>query len=127
MELLIACRFLQALGGCAPLVVPRAVVRDYFDQQDSVRMLSVLMLVMGLAPILAPLIGGQLLVRLGWRAVFWLLAGYGAVVAGRGPLAAAREPAGATRGARSRSEWCWPPTGACCATARSWAGCSPAG
>src|SRR5687768_18602403 len=75
---LIALRFLQALGGCAPLVVPRAVVRDYFDQRGSVRMLSVLMLVMGLAPILAPLIGGQLLVNFGWRSIFWILAAYGA-------------------------------------------------
>ena len=76
---LIVLRFLQALGGCAPLVVPRAVVRDYFDQRGSVRMLSVLILVMGLAPILAPLIGGQLLVNLGWRSVFWVLAAYGAL------------------------------------------------
>jgi DHA1 family bicyclomycin/chloramphenicol resistance-like MFS transporter len=76
---LIAFRFLQALGGCAPLVVPRAVVRDYFDQRGSVRMLSVLILVMGLAPILAPLVGGQLLVNFGWRSVFWLLAAYGSV------------------------------------------------
>lgn len=76
---LIAFRFLQALGGCAPLVIPRAVVRDYFDQRGSVRMLSVLMLVMGLAPILAPLIGGQLLVNFGWRSVFWVLAGYGTI------------------------------------------------
>src|SRR5918993_951567 len=75
---LIAWRFLQALGGCAPLVVPRAVVRDHFDQRGSVRMLSVLILVMGLAPILAPLIGGQLLVNFGWRSVFWVLAAYGA-------------------------------------------------
>ena len=74
---LIALRFLQALGGCAPLVVPPAVVRDYFDQRGSVRMLSVLMLVMGLAPILAPLIGGQLLLKFGWRSVFWVLAIYG--------------------------------------------------
>jgi DHA1 family bicyclomycin/chloramphenicol resistance-like MFS transporter len=73
---LIACRFLQALGGCAPIVIPRAVVRDHFDQLGSIRMLSVLMLVFGLGPILAPLIGGQLLVHFGWRSVFWLLAGY---------------------------------------------------
>jgi DHA1 family bicyclomycin/chloramphenicol resistance-like MFS transporter len=76
---LIAFRFLQALGGCAPLVVPRAVVRDHFDQAGSVRMLSILMLVMGLAPILAPLIGGQLLVALGWRSVFWALTAYAAI------------------------------------------------
>lgn len=73
---LVVFRFLQALGGCAPLVVPRAVVRDYFDQIGSIRMLSVLMLVMGLAPILAPLIGGQLLINFGWRSVFWVLATY---------------------------------------------------
>lgn len=76
---LIALRFLQALGGCAPLVVPRAVVRDYFDPRGSARMLSVLMLVVGLAPMLAPLIGGQLLVNLGWPSIFWVLAAYGAV------------------------------------------------
>jgi DHA1 family bicyclomycin/chloramphenicol resistance-like MFS transporter len=78
VEVLIAFRFLQALGGCAPIVIPRAVVRDHFDQSGSARMLSVLMLVMGLAPILAPLIGGQLLVHFGWRAIFWLLTAYAA-------------------------------------------------
>lgn len=76
VQMLVGFRFLQALGGCAPIVVPRAVVRDYFDQHGSVRMLSMLMLVMGLAPILAPLIGGQLLINFGWRSVFWLLAAY---------------------------------------------------
>ncbi len=80
IEALIACRLLQALGGCAPLVIPRAIVRDYFDERGSARMLSVLMLVMGLAPILAPLVGGQLLIAFGWRSVFWLLSAYGTVV-----------------------------------------------
>ncbi|HKE85570.1 MAG TPA: Bcr/CflA family multidrug efflux MFS transporter [Vicinamibacterales bacterium] len=78
VQALVTFRFLQALGGCAPIVVPRAVVRDYFDQQGSVRMLSLLMLVFGLAPILAPLIGGQLLINFGWRSVFWVLATYAA-------------------------------------------------
>jgi DHA1 family bicyclomycin/chloramphenicol resistance-like MFS transporter len=77
VQSLIAFRFLQALGGCAPLVVPRAVVRDYFDERESARMLSMLMLVMGMAPILGPLIGGQLLVRFGWRSVFLALTAYG--------------------------------------------------
>jgi DHA1 family bicyclomycin/chloramphenicol resistance-like MFS transporter len=76
---LVAFRFLQALGGCAPIVIPRAVVRDHFDQLESIRMLSVLMLVFGLGPILAPLVGGQLLVNFGWRSVFWLLASYAIV------------------------------------------------
>jgi len=79
VELLIGFRFLQALGGCAPLVVPRAIVRDHFDQRGSVRMLSILMLVMGLAPILAPLVGGQLLGLFGWRSIFWAHAIYGSV------------------------------------------------
>jgi DHA1 family bicyclomycin/chloramphenicol resistance-like MFS transporter len=50
IEVLVVCRFLQALGGCAPLVIPRAVVRDQFDERGSVRMLSTLILVMGAAP-----------------------------------------------------------------------------
>jgi DHA1 family bicyclomycin/chloramphenicol resistance-like MFS transporter len=78
-ELLILFRFLQALGGCAPLVVPRAIVRDLFDQIGSVRMLSILMLVMGLAPILSPLAGGQLLGYFGWRSIFWAHAIYASV------------------------------------------------
>jgi len=75
---LVMFRLVQALGGCAPLVIPRAVVRDYFDGRESVRMLSMLILVMGVAPILGPLLGGQLLVRFGWRSVFFILATYGA-------------------------------------------------
>ena len=77
VRLLIVFRFVQALGGCAPLVVPRAVVRDLFDARGSVRMLSVLMLVMGLAPILSPLVGGQLLIHFGWRSIFWVHASIG--------------------------------------------------
>ena len=76
VETLVVFRLVQALGGCASLVIPRAVVRDYFNERDAVRMLSVLMLVFGLAPILAPLVGGQLLIHLGWRSIFWLHAGY---------------------------------------------------
>ena len=79
VEALVAFRFLQALGGCAPIVVPRAVVRDYFDARELARMLSMLILVMGLAPILGPLVGGQLLVRFGWRSVFWMLTIYGSI------------------------------------------------
>jgi DHA1 family bicyclomycin/chloramphenicol resistance-like MFS transporter len=74
---LIALRLIQALGGCAEMVVARAVVRDRFDPRDAIKVLSLLLLVMGLAPILAPLIGGQLLIRFGWRSVFVALACYG--------------------------------------------------
>ena len=115
--MLIACRFLQALGGCAPLVVPRAVVRDHFDQQASVRALSLLILVMGLAPILAPLIGGQLLIAWGWRAIFWLLGGYGAISLAVVALLLP-ESLPVQRAARAAdSAWCCRPTAGCWATA----------
>src|SRR6185503_8113147 len=74
---LIVWRVVQALGGCAEMMVARAVVRDRFEARDAIRVLSLLMLVMGLAPILAPLAGGQLLVTFGWRSIFWALAVYG--------------------------------------------------
>ncbi|SPU53721.1 Bcr/CflA family multidrug efflux MFS transporter [Bordetella trematum] len=67
-------RVVQALGGAAGVVIPRAVIRDHYDTQDAARALSLLMLIMGLAPILAPLIGGQLLAFMGWRSLFWLMA-----------------------------------------------------
>ncbi|MCW5623233.1 MAG: Bcr/CflA family multidrug efflux MFS transporter [Burkholderiales bacterium] len=79
IEWLVAMRFLQAMGGCAGVVIARAVVRDLFDARDSARMLSRLLLVMGLAPILAPLAGGFMLNVAGWRAIFWALSGFGAL------------------------------------------------
>jgi len=77
IEGLVVWRFVQAIGGCAGIVIARAVVRDRFDERESARVFSLLMLVMGLPPILAPLVGGQILVFFGWRAVFWTLAAYG--------------------------------------------------
>ena len=74
---LTALRFVQAAGGCAGVVIARAVVRDRFDAQTSARVYSLLMLVMGLAPILAPLLGGQVLLLFGWRAIFIVLALFG--------------------------------------------------
>ena len=74
---LIAARFVQALGGCAGAVVARAVVRDLFDHTETARMLSLLTLIMGLAPILAPMSGAVVLAALGWRAIFWVLAVFG--------------------------------------------------
>lgn len=74
---LMALRFAQALGGSAGMVIGRSVVRDLFDERESARMYSFLVLVMGLAPITAPLIGGQLLVAFGWRAIFLALGGFG--------------------------------------------------
>jgi DHA1 family bicyclomycin/chloramphenicol resistance-like MFS transporter len=71
-------RFVQALGGSSVMVVVRAVIRDRFDAIQSARVLSLMMLVMGAAPILAPLAGGWLLAAASWHWIFWLLAAYAA-------------------------------------------------
>lgn len=81
MEALIALRLLQALGGCAGMVMSRAMVRDRFQPQDMARILSALVLVMGVAPILAPMVGGQIFVMFGWQAIFVTLAAFGALCA----------------------------------------------
>jgi DHA1 family bicyclomycin/chloramphenicol resistance-like MFS transporter len=70
----IALRFLQALGGCAGLVIVRAVVRDRFEKQRAAAFLSNMALVMGVAPILAPSIGSLINGVFGWRAIFLTLA-----------------------------------------------------
>jgi DHA1 family bicyclomycin/chloramphenicol resistance-like MFS transporter len=80
MNILLAGRFAQALGGCAAIVVARAVVADRFDSEDSARIFSSLALVMGVAPILAPLFGGMLLAVTGWRGIFVVLAVFGLLV-----------------------------------------------
>jgi DHA1 family bicyclomycin/chloramphenicol resistance-like MFS transporter len=66
-------RAIQALGGAAGIVIPRAVIRDHYETQEAARAMSLLLLIMGLAPILAPLIGGQLLLLTGWRGIFGLM------------------------------------------------------
>ena len=71
-------RGLQALGGCAGVVMARAVVRDVFGPREAARVLSSLMLVMGVAPILAPMVGGWVLAHAGWRVLFGILVAFGA-------------------------------------------------
>ena len=73
IEQLIVLRFFQAFGACACTVVPRAIVRDLFTPQESGRVFSHLILVMGAAPILAPLVGNILLEQFGWRSIFAFL------------------------------------------------------
>ncbi len=77
VQALTAARLVQALGGCAGMVIARAVVRDVTDERGAVRLMAQLMLVMGVAPIIAPVVGGAVLPAFGWRGIFWLLAGYG--------------------------------------------------
>lgn len=79
LEWLVVLRFVQALGGCAGMVISRAVVRDLCDPVNSAKVFSRLVLVMGLAPILAPLAGGVLLERAGWQAIFVCLGAFAAL------------------------------------------------
>jgi len=77
VETLIALRFLQAAGGCAGTVVSRAMVRDLFTGADAIRVYSRVLLVFGVGPILAPMIGSGVLLWFGWREIFWLLTAIG--------------------------------------------------
>lgn len=70
-------RLVQALGGGAGMVIARAVIRDRLDPHASARALSTLMLVMGAAPILAPLLGGWMLTVADWRGIFLFQAVFG--------------------------------------------------
>jgi DHA1 family bicyclomycin/chloramphenicol resistance-like MFS transporter len=78
-QALVGLRFVQALGGAVALVTPRAVVRDLWSGADAARTMSRLMLVVGVAPVLAPLLGGFVLEHSGWRTIFLVLAGVGAL------------------------------------------------
>jgi DHA1 family bicyclomycin/chloramphenicol resistance-like MFS transporter len=73
LEWLIAARFVQALGGCAGMVLSRAIVSDKCSPVESAKVFSQLMLVMGLAPILAPMLGGLLVNVSGWQSIFMIL------------------------------------------------------
>ncbi|MGI5327909.1 multidrug effflux MFS transporter [Actinomadura nitritigenes] len=77
VETLIALRVVQGAAGAAGIVIARAVVRDLYDGVAAARFFSSLMLVNGLAPILAPVIGGQLLRVMPWPGVFGVLTGIG--------------------------------------------------
>ena len=79
LQWLIGARFVQALGGCAGMVISRAVVSDKCDAVGSAKVFSQLMLVMGLAPILAPLLGGLLVNTTGWQSIFLTLTGFSAL------------------------------------------------
>ncbi|GAA3305636.1 multidrug effflux MFS transporter [Streptomyces cinereospinus] len=81
VETLVAFRLLQGLAGAAGIVIARAVVRDLYDGTAMARFFSTLMLISGVAPIVAPLIGGQLMRVTDWRGVFVLLTAVGLLLA----------------------------------------------
>lgn len=72
-------RFVAAFGASAGMVIARAVVRDLSEGQAAAIMMSRLILVMGLAPILAPSVGGAILLFAQWRVIFWVLLVYGCI------------------------------------------------
>lgn len=77
---LVFFRALQGLSTGAGIVVSRAVIRDLFPPADAQRVMSQVTLFFGIAPAIAPIIGGFLFAHLGWHAVFWFLTGVGAVL-----------------------------------------------
>ncbi len=74
IESLWAARLAQSLGACAMLVIARAAVRDLYQGAEAARFFSLLLLVLGTAPIIGPQLGAFIAESFGWRIVFWMLA-----------------------------------------------------
>ena len=77
IDQIIFWRVFQALGACTGPMLARAMVRDLFARTRAAQMLSTLTIVMAIAPIIGPLMGGQMIRVTSWHAIFWLLAGIG--------------------------------------------------
>ncbi|HEV2701210.1 MAG TPA: multidrug effflux MFS transporter [Steroidobacteraceae bacterium] len=88
-ELFLLGRFVQGLGACGGMVIPRAVVRDLHSGVEATRLMSLLMLVFSISPLLAPLTGSFVIQVVGWRGVFWMV--LGAAVIGFGILTTLKE------------------------------------
>ncbi|MBP6768634.1 MAG: Bcr/CflA family multidrug efflux MFS transporter [Reyranella sp.] len=76
---LIALRFLQGLAACGGVVLARTMVRDLAEKDHAARAMSLMMACTSIAPMLAPVIGGQVMWFAGWRAIFWVLASAGVI------------------------------------------------
>jgi DHA1 family bicyclomycin/chloramphenicol resistance-like MFS transporter len=79
IDMLIAARFVQALAMATVVVVPRAIVRDLYAGDRAAHALSTMMLVLAVVPVVAPLVGAELSVRIGWRSNFTFVAICGAL------------------------------------------------
>lgn len=73
VEMLIAFRLLQALGGCVTMVAPRAIIRDVFPVHENAKIFSLMILILGVSPIIAPTLGSYLIAGFGWYSVFLVL------------------------------------------------------
>lgn len=74
VEMLIVFRLLQALGGCVGMVAPGAIVRDVFPVHENAKIFSLLILILGVSPIVAPTAGSYLVATFGWHVIFIVLA-----------------------------------------------------
>ncbi|SOE18556.1 DHA1 family bicyclomycin/chloramphenicol resistance-like MFS transporter [Hoeflea halophila] len=74
MNSLVAARVVQALGGAAAMVIPRAIIRDMHTGPQATRLMALVMLIISVSPMLAPLIGSGIVAISGWRAIFGVLA-----------------------------------------------------
>ncbi|WP_422372717.1 multidrug effflux MFS transporter [Hoeflea sp.] len=74
MNWLIAGRVVQALGGAAVMVIPRAIIRDMHTGREATRLMALVMLIISVSPMLAPLLGSGVIAVSGWRTIFGVLA-----------------------------------------------------
>lgn len=77
---MIGLRFLQALGGCAGMVATNAIISDVYEKEQMARAFSSLLLVMGVAPLIAPSVGSFFISHFEWRYIFYFLTVFGALV-----------------------------------------------
>ncbi|NIK11445.1 multidrug effflux MFS transporter [Alkalibacillus almallahensis] len=77
---LVVARFVQGFSGAGGIVISRSIIRDLYSGKQLTKMFSLLVLVMGLAPILAPMLGGQILLFTGWRGLFTILSIVGIIL-----------------------------------------------
>ncbi len=80
ISVLIACRALQGMSSGAGVVVARAIIRDMFEPAQAQRVMSQVTIFFGIAPAIAPMIGGVLFVNFDWQSIFWLLTAIGALL-----------------------------------------------
>lgn len=105
-EMLVVCRALQGICAGAGMIVGRAIIRDLYDGAAAQRLMSQVSFIFGFAPAVAPIIGGLVLGAAGWRAIFWLLAGFSLLLAAASLLALPE-----THPRERRTRFAWRPLG----------------
>jgi DHA1 family bicyclomycin/chloramphenicol resistance-like MFS transporter len=104
--MLVVFRALQGICAGAGMIVGRAIIRDRYEGAEAQRLMSQVSFIFGFAPAIAPIIGGYVLGAAGWRAIFWLLAGFSVLLAGASLLALPE-----THPRERRTRFAWQPLG----------------